>query len=178
MQFEPWVTLQTLSIKTVGNLCHFLNTDGFFLWGSSSYNNFGKQWWWLFGIWCFLFEQLALLVQLLETKTGFLFSSLCGKQPWVSFICGYGRPQHQPLYIWSWDDGVPLPVMSCLIAKIKCKEPIAITYILPVLQSICEDRDCNMVKWILAEMPAELLATKIWIIVFKDFQRAFCNQIL
>lgn len=30
MQFEPRVTLQTPCFKTVGNLCHFLSTDGLF----------------------------------------------------------------------------------------------------------------------------------------------------
>ena len=33
-----------------------------------------------------------------------------------------------------------------------------------------------MVKWVLAEMLAELLATKIWIIVFKDLQKGFLQS--
>lgn len=72
------------TVKTLGNLCHFLSIDGLFLWGSSSYNNFGKQWWWLpsprYMMLPFSWTvglKWQWLMQPVQTKTGFLFAFLC-----------------------------------------------------------------------------------------------------
>lgn len=58
------------------------------------------------------------------------------------------------------------------------EEPIAVTYIPPVLWSISEECECYHGEMMLAEMLGELLSKKYGSWFLKISRKAFCSQIL